>query len=58
MLCYVVEGRARLTLGEKVVSASAGDLAAAAPDELRGIEAEERLVVLWVHVAERLTRGA
>jgi quercetin dioxygenase-like cupin family protein len=58
MLCYVVEGRARLTLGEDVLSASAGDLGSAAPGEVRGIEAEERCVVLWVHLAEELTRRA
>jgi quercetin dioxygenase-like cupin family protein len=52
LLCYVIEGRAKLTLGEDVVSASAGDFAAAAAGEVRGIEAEERCVALWVHVAE------
>jgi quercetin dioxygenase-like cupin family protein len=58
MLCYMVEGRARLTLGEEVVSAAAGDLGTAAPGEVRGIEAEEPCIVLWVHVAEELTRGS
>lgn len=51
MICYVVEGRARLSLGEEVLSVSAGDFAAAAPGQRRGLEAEERLVAIWIHIS-------
>jgi len=51
MVCCVIEGRAKLTVGREVYSVSAGDVAAAPPGETRGIEAEDRCVVLWVHVS-------
>jgi len=50
MLCYLVEGKGRLTIGGQVSEMRAGDFAAAAPGEPRGIEAEERLVALWIHL--------
>ncbi len=50
MVCYLVEGRAKLTIGREEHQVSAGDFAAAAPGEGRGIEAQERCVVLWVQV--------
>jgi quercetin dioxygenase-like cupin family protein len=56
LLCYLIQGRAKLTLGDEVMSVSAGDLAAAAPGQVRGIEAEERSVALWVHAAEGRSR--
>lgn len=51
MVCYVVEGRAKLTIGGDLFEVRAGDMAAAGPGEVRGVEAEERCVVLWVHVS-------
>jgi len=51
LLCYLIEGRAKLTIGDEAFQTSAGDLAAAAPGEVRGIEAEDRTVALWVHMA-------
>ncbi len=57
MLCYVVEGRARLAIGREVFDVSAGDLAAAGPGEVRGIEAAERCVALWVHVPDERERN-
>lgn len=50
MVCYVVEGRAELTIGEEVFAVAAGDLAGAGPGEIRGIKAVERCVVLWLQV--------
>ncbi len=50
MVCLVVEGRAKLMAGEEVVTVEAGDLAGAGPGEIRGIEAIERCVVLWLQV--------
>jgi quercetin dioxygenase-like cupin family protein len=55
MVCYCTEGRARLTLGEEAVTLSAGEIAAAEPGMIRGIEAEERCVALWVHVGKGQT---
>jgi quercetin dioxygenase-like cupin family protein len=51
MVCYVIEGRAKLTIGGESFEVSGGDFAGAAPGEVRGIEGEERCVVLWVHVS-------
>ena len=51
MVCYVIEGRAKLTIGEESFEVSGGDVAAAGPGEVRGIDAAERCVVLWVHVS-------
>ena len=51
MVCYVIEGRAKLTIGEQSFEVSGGDVAAAGPGEVRGIDAAERCVVLWVHVS-------
>ena len=51
MACYVVEGRAELTIGGEVFAVVAGDLAGAGPGEIRGIKAVERCVVLWLHVS-------
>ncbi len=56
-VCYVIEGRAKLTIGGEERQVSSGDFAAAAPGERRGIEAEERCVALWLHVS-RSTRQA
>lgn len=51
MVCYVLEGRGKLTVGEEVEEVRAGDLVGAAPGQARGIEAEERLVALWMQVS-------
>jgi quercetin dioxygenase-like cupin family protein len=51
MVCCVLEGRGKVTVGEEVEEVRAGDLVGAAPGEARGIEAEERLVALWVQVS-------
>ncbi len=51
LVCYIVEGHAELTVGEEVFAVAAGDLAGAGPDEIRGIKAVERCVVLWLHVS-------
>ena len=51
MICYLVEGRAKLTLGEQLLTLSAGDLAVAEAGKVRAIEAEERTVALWVHLS-------
>jgi quercetin dioxygenase-like cupin family protein len=53
MLCYIIEGRGRLTIGDRVFSVSEGDFASAGPGEPRGLEAEERTVALWIHVSGR-----
>ncbi len=52
-ICLLLEGRAQLTIGEEVFAAAAGDFAAAAAGEVRGIEASERCVALWVHLSGR-----
>ena len=52
-ICLLIEGRARLTVGTEVFAMAAGDFAAAAAGEIRGIEASERCVALWVHLSER-----
>lgn len=41
MMCFIVEGRAKLTIGDEVHEVSAGDFAAAGPGEVRGIEVAE-----------------
>lgn len=51
MICYLIEGRARLTIGEDQFEISAGDLAAASPGQVRGIQALARCLALWVHVS-------
>lgn len=51
MVCCVVQGKAKLTIGGEVFEVTAGDMAGAGPGEERGVEAEERCVVLWVHVS-------
>jgi quercetin dioxygenase-like cupin family protein len=48
-----VEGRAKLTIGDETFHTSAGDFAAAAAGEVRGLEAEERTVALWIHLSAR-----
>jgi len=53
MICYLIEGRAKVMLGEQVITVAAGDLAVAEAGEIRGIEAEERTVALWVHLSNR-----
>jgi len=56
MVCCCLEGRATLTLGDDTLSLSAGEVAAADPGALRGIVAEERSVVLWMHVSRAGSR--
>jgi quercetin dioxygenase-like cupin family protein len=51
MICYLVRGTAALTIGRETFSASAGDFAAAAAGDIRGIMAEEQCVALWVHIS-------
>jgi quercetin dioxygenase-like cupin family protein len=51
VLCYVIRGSARLSIGEESYTTSAGEFAAAEPGQTRGIEAEEQCVVLWVHIS-------
>lgn len=53
MICWMIQGRARLTVGQDLFEVSAGDFAAAGPGEVRGIEAEGRSVALWVHISRR-----
>jgi quercetin dioxygenase-like cupin family protein len=50
MLCCMIEGRAKLTVGEETFTVSAGDLAAAAPGQVRAIEAASRVTALWIHI--------
>jgi quercetin dioxygenase-like cupin family protein len=52
MLCYLVSGTARLTIGQETFRVSAGDFAAAGRGDIRGIEATERCVVLWLHIGK------
>ena len=52
-ICLLLEGKALLTVGTEVFEVAAGDFAAAAAGEIRGIEASERCVALWVHLSER-----
>ena len=51
LLCYVVEGRAEVTVEGEALHMSAGDFAAVRAGGLRGIAAEERTVALWIHVS-------
>ncbi len=51
VLCYLIEGRARFLGDGGAVTLRPGDLIGAAPGAARGIEAEERSVVLWIHIA-------
>ncbi|MFB3882664.1 MAG: cupin domain-containing protein [Armatimonadota bacterium] len=51
MVCYCVEGRANLTLGEATLPLSAGEIAAAEPGTVRGIEAKGRCIVLWAQIS-------
>jgi len=39
-----------------VVTLAAGDLIGAGPGQVRGLEAEERTVALWVHIADASER--
>ena len=50
VVCYVIEGRVRLTVGEEETLLEAGDLAGVAPGVLRSLAAAARAVVLWIHV--------
>jgi quercetin dioxygenase-like cupin family protein len=50
MLCCILEGRGSLTIGDQVMAAAAGDVAAASPGEVRGIQAQERMTALWIQV--------
>ena len=52
-ICLLIEGKARLTVGAEIFEVAAGDFAAAAAGEIRGIEASERCVVLWMNLSER-----
>ncbi len=51
MICYVVDGKAKLRIGGDEFEVSGGDLAGAGAGEVRGIEAQERCVALWVHLS-------
>ena len=51
LVCWLIEGRASLRIGEDVHEVSPGDFAVAAPGEVRGIEAEKRCVAVWVQVS-------
>ncbi len=51
VVCYVVEGRARLTHDEEEVLLEAGDLAVVAPGARRAVVAVARAVLLWIHLA-------
>lgn len=57
-VCYVISGRGRLTLGDRVLTIAAGDVAAAGPGERRGLEAEVRMTALWLHIGARADRDA
>jgi quercetin dioxygenase-like cupin family protein len=52
MVCYCVEGEATLTLGAETVRLSAGEIAGAEAGMVRGVQAQERSVLLWVHVSK------
>jgi quercetin dioxygenase-like cupin family protein len=51
VLCCVIEGTVKISVGEQTFTAAAGDFVAAAPGEARGIEAQTRAIVLWIHMA-------
>jgi quercetin dioxygenase-like cupin family protein len=53
MVCCCLEGKAKLRLGDDSLSLSAGEIAGADAGAVRGIEAEERCLVLWVHASSR-----
>jgi quercetin dioxygenase-like cupin family protein len=53
MVCCCLEGKAKLTLCDETVSLSAGEIAGADAGMVRGIEAEDRCVVLWAQVSKR-----
>ena len=57
-VCYVISGRGRLTLGDRVLTVTTGDIAAAAPGEKRGLEADVRMTALWLHIGARAERDA
>jgi quercetin dioxygenase-like cupin family protein len=50
MVCCCLEGKAKLTLGDDRVSLSAGEIAGAEAGAVRGIEAQERCLLLWMQV--------
>jgi len=58
VFCCVLAGRGRLTLGDRVLTIAAGDVAAAGPGERRGLEAEVRMTALWLHIGARADRDA
>jgi len=51
MVCYLVDGRATVTIGDQALSLAGGDFAAAGAGEVRGIEAQERTTALWIHIS-------
>ena len=53
VVCYVLEGRVRFQRGDEELTLAADDLAGVNAGEARGVTAEERAVVLWIHIANR-----
>ncbi len=51
VVCYVIEGRARLTQEGEEALLQAGDLAGIAPGAHRALTALDRAVILWIHLA-------
>ena len=51
MFCYLLRGKAKLVIAGEAFKASAGEFATAEAGDIRGIEAEERCVALWVHIS-------
>ena len=55
---YVISGRGRLRLEDRVLTIAAGDVAAARPGERRGPEAEVRMTAPWLHIGAKADRDA
>lgn len=51
VLCCVIEGTVKVSVGEQTFTACAGDFLAVCAGEARGIEAQTRATVLWIHLA-------
>jgi len=57
LICYIMEGKGKITVGEQEFAAGGGCLVTAPPGETRGIAAQERMMVLLVHLSEHLKAG-
>lgn len=52
-LCFMVEGKGTIRLGDRTYRMEGGDLAVATAGTERGLAADTRCVVLWIQVNPR-----